>query len=39
VAECHEAGLIVATPVGQWIFVARNDQAIAAFVARVADDL
>lgn len=39
VALLREAGLIVATPVGQWIFVARNDQAIAAFVARVADDL
>ncbi|KAG8150358.1 ArsR/SmtB family transcription factor [Burkholderia catarinensis] len=39
VALLRDAGLIVATPVGQWIFVARDDTAIAAFVAQVVSDL
>ncbi|MEN2473811.1 ArsR/SmtB family transcription factor [Burkholderia sp. GS2Y] len=39
IALLRDAGLIVATPVGQWIFVARDDTAITAFVARVASDL
>ncbi|RKU00313.1 transcriptional regulator [Burkholderia sp. Nafp2/4-1b] len=39
IALLRDAGLIVATPVGQWIFVARDDAAIATFVARVASEL
>ncbi|WP_186024305.1 helix-turn-helix domain-containing protein [Burkholderia gladioli pv. alliicola] len=39
VALLREAALVIATPVGQWIFVARDDAAIADFVARVASDL
>ncbi|AYQ90862.1 transcriptional regulator [Burkholderia gladioli] len=36
VALLREAGLVIATPVGQWIFVARDDAAIADFVAGMA---
>ncbi|AYQ44278.1 MULTISPECIES: ArsR/SmtB family transcription factor [Burkholderia] len=39
VAVLCEAGLIVATQVGQWRFVARDDAGIAAFVAQVIHDL
>ncbi|WP_323120326.1 ArsR/SmtB family transcription factor [Burkholderia alba] len=39
VALLRDAGLIIATQVGQWIFVARNDAAIAAFITRIASDL
>ncbi|MBZ5788500.1 helix-turn-helix domain-containing protein [Burkholderia contaminans] len=39
IAVLREAGLIVATTVGQWRFVARDDSAIAAFVARAVRDL
>ncbi|MBU9322619.1 ArsR/SmtB family transcription factor [Burkholderia gladioli] len=36
VALLREAGLVIATPVGQWIFVARDDAAIADFIAGMA---
>ncbi|KAF1031981.1 MAG: hypothetical protein GAK33_07214 [Burkholderia lata] len=39
IAVLCEAGLIVATQVGQWRFVARDDSGIAAFVAQVVSDL
>ncbi|VWD05211.1 ArsR family transcriptional regulator [Burkholderia lata] len=38
-AVLREAGLIVATQVGQWRFVARDDSGIAAFVTQVVSDL
>ncbi|KKJ04221.1 MULTISPECIES: ArsR/SmtB family transcription factor [Burkholderia] len=36
VALLREAGLVISTPVGQWIFVARDDAAIADFIAGMA---
>ncbi|MBN3769230.1 helix-turn-helix transcriptional regulator [Burkholderia sp. Se-20378] len=33
------AGLLVATQVGQWRFVARNETAIATFIARIDSEL
>jgi DNA-binding transcriptional ArsR family regulator len=39
IAVMREAGLIVATQVGQWLFVTRDETAIAAFIARVASEL
>ncbi|MBN3778132.1 helix-turn-helix transcriptional regulator [Burkholderia sp. Ac-20345] len=39
IAVLRNAGLIVATTIGQWRFVARDDSGIAAFVTQVARDL
>ncbi|VWB76442.1 ArsR/SmtB family transcription factor [Burkholderia lata] len=39
IAVLRDAGLIVATTIGQWRFVARDDSGIAAFVTQVARDL
>lgn len=38
-AALSHAGLISATPVGQWIFYKRNEAVIEAFLARLREDL
>ena len=39
VAVLCEAGLIVATTIGQWRFVARDETAIDAFIASIVSEL
>ncbi|MCA8101790.1 ArsR/SmtB family transcription factor [Burkholderia contaminans] len=39
IAVMREAGLIVATTIGQWRFVARDETAIDAFIASIVTEL